>query len=553
MNPILEYNGLIESGKIVVGQKVKKAYKQLAQQVTTPGEYYYDEAKADHIIQFFHAFLRHSKGKWGGQRISLELWQRALFSAVYGFVNIDGVRKYSRCILIVGKKNGKSFMSSGVGLYGLTADNEPGAEVYSVATKRDQAKIIWDEARRMRNKSPALRKRIRATVQGMHYDNTDGIFKPLASDVNTMDGLNVYYALMDEFQQWVHGRALYDIIADGVSAREQPLIFMTSTAGTVREDIYDEIYSECEQIINGYGDPNGYHDEHTLPIVYEVDSRDEWTNPAAWIKANPNLGVSKSFGYLKDKVDRAQKNAALVKNLVCKEFNIRETSGEAALTFDEANNESTFDVATLKPRYGIGGFDLSRTTDLTAAVMLFRIKDDPTLYIKSMFWIPYDTVEAHVKSDHVPYDMWIDRGYVRTCPGNRIDYKMVHDWFIEIQDQDDIYIASIGYDSYSAAYLVEEMKQTFGVDALEQVIQGAKTLSGPLDALLAEIKAHRVNYNNNPVMKWCLTNLAIQTDRNGNVLPVKALGASKRIDGFAAMLDAFVQYERKLDEYMSMI
>ena len=201
----------------------------------------------------------------------------------------------------------------------------------------------------MVRKSPALLKRIKTLVAELSSElYNDGVFKPLASDSDTLDGLNIHGALMDEFHQWKNGRPLYNIIADGTSAREQPLNFMTSTAGTIREDIYDEVYDETTMIINGYFDENGYKDERKIAFIYELDSRKEWTDPKMWRKANPGLGTIKNERTLAEKVERAKKNPALVKNLVCKEFNIRETSTEAWLNFDQLNNTATFDIAKLK-------------------------------------------------------------------------------------------------------------------------------------------------------------------------------------------------------------
>ncbi len=287
-----------------------------------------------------------------------------MLAAVFGFIDANGLRKYRRAVLIVGKKNGKSLLASGIGNYMLIGDSEAGPQIYAVATKRDQAAIIWKEAKRMVNKSPSLRRRIKPLVAELSSEEFNaGTFKPLASDTNTLDGLNIHCALMDEIHQWKNGRALYDIIADGVAAREQPLIFITSTAGTVRDDIYDDIYGECERIIAGYGDPNGYQDDRTLAFVYELDRRSEWTDEKCWKKANPGLGTIKNLETLRHEVEKAKQDPMLVKNLVCKQFNIRETSSEAWLTFEQLDNKETYDIKALKPRYGVGGIDLSSTID----------------------------------------------------------------------------------------------------------------------------------------------------------------------------------------------
>ena len=553
-NPIREYWKKIQSGEINVGQKVYKTYRHVIREMDRKdSEYFYDPKRANHIIEFFENYLRQSKGKCGGQLVKLELFEKAMLATAFGFVDIEGNRQYREVLLIVGKKNGKSLLASGVGLYMLHADGEPGPEIYAVATKRDQAKIIWQEAKRMVRKSPALAKRTRSLVAELDSDWNDGIFKPLASDSDTLDGLNIHCALMDEIHQWKNGRALFDIIADGVIAREQPMIFETSTAGTIREDIYDDKYEEAERIINGYDDPDGYHDEHFLPLIYELDNRNEWTDPGAWIKANPGLGPIKSKKALADKVEKAKANPALVRNLVCKEFNIRETSSEAWLNFEELDNRETFDLQKIKPRYGIGGADLSSTTDLTPAPLIFRVPDDPKLYVLSMYWIAEDLLEKRVKEDQIPYDKWHERELLRLCPGNSVHAKYVKDWFVEVQEKLDIYLPWIGYDSWSAKYWVEDMADYFGKNAMIPVIQGKKTLSDPMKRLHNDLCSKLVIYNNNPIDKWCLANTAYDEDKNGNIQPHKTSKPTRRIDGTAALLDAYTVYLDKRDEYMSMI
>lgn len=552
-NPILEYWEKIQSGEEVVSDKVYRTYKKVVYDIRNPGVYFYSPKRANHVLEFAENYCRHSKGKFGGHPVRLELWEKAHLAVIFGFIDDDGLRKYREALLIVGKKNGKSLLASIVGLYMLMADGEPGPEVYAVATKKDQSKIIWLESKRMIRKSPALRKRAKTLVAEIDTEYNDGVFKPLASDSDTLDGLNVHCVLMDEIHQWKQGKALYGIMADGVSAREQPLDYITSTAGTIREDIYDQKYEEAEMVINGYEDPDGYKDEHFIAFVYEIDSRKEWTDEKCWKKANPGLGTIKNYNTLKAKVAKAQKNPILVKNLLCKEFNIRETSSKAWLTFEQANNTETFDIEKLKPRYGIGGVDLSATTDLTAAKVIFKVPDDERLYVMSMYWMPEDLVEKRVIEDKIPYDVWIEKGYVRTCKGNKISYRDVKAWFVEIQETYDIYLNLIGYDAWSAAYFVEDMQDYFGKNTMVPVIQGKKTLSQPMKQLGADLENHLIVYNNNPVDKWCLCNTAVDVDKNDNIQPIKTSKPRRRIDGTAALLDAYVVLQNNYNEYMSLI
>lgn len=552
-NPIIEYHEKIEAGEEVVSDKVRKWYKKLAYDVYNPGVYHYSAKRGNHILEFAENYCRHSKGRLGGQLVKLELWEKAWLAATFGFVDDDGIRKYTLSVLIVAKKNGKSLLASIVGLYMLVGDGEAGAEVYAVATKRDQAKIIWTEAKRMVKKSEALLKRIKPLVNELSSEDFNcGIFKPLASDSDTLDGLNVSCCLMDEIHQWKHGRPLFDIMVDGTVGREQPLVVVTTTAGVIREDIYDEIYDDARTATNALFDKDAFLDEHSLYIIYELDRRSEWQDPACWKKANPGLGTIKKLSSFAAKIEEAKHKPDLLKNILCKQFNIPETSKEAWLTFEQLNNENKFDVAKLKPRYGIGGADLSSTTDLTAACVLFCVPNDTTIYFLHMYWIPEDLVEKKIKEDKIPYDKWIDQGYMRTCPGNKIHAGVVTEWFEEVQEDLDIYLFKTGYDSWSATYWVQEMKNRFG-DILVPIIQGKKTLSDPMKNLGADLEKKLINYNNNPVTKWCLANTAKDEDRNGNIQPVKTSKATRRIDGLAAMLDAYTVYYNNIDEYLSMV
>lgn len=572
-NPIREYWEAIQDGREVVSKKIYKTYKHLVDQLDHPGVYHYSPTRANHVIEFFENYCHHSKGKFGGKLVELELWEKALLATVFGFVDCTGVRKYQKCLLIVGKKNGKSLLASGVGLYMMVADGEAGPEVYAAATKKDQAKIIWQEAKRMVRKSPALLKRIRTLVAELASDFNDGVFKPLASDSDTLDGLNVHCALFDEIHQWKNGRALYDIVADGVTAREQPLVFVTSTAGTIREDIYDQEYEEAERLINGYEDPDGYHDEHSICFIYELDARAEWTDPKCWKKANPGLGTIKNYKTLADKVKKAMQDPSKVKNLVCKEFNIRETSSEAWLTFEELDNRDTYlldpenkrflwrhlegedwqEIELPYPRYGIGGADLSSTTDLTAAKVLFMVPGCDRVFALSMYWLAEELLEKRVHEDNIRYDQWHERGLVRLSPGNKVHAKYVKEWFVEVQEKLDIYLPYIGYDSWSATYWVEDMKTMFGESAMIPVHQGKKTLSDPMKRLGNDLDSKIIVYNNNPVDKWCLANTSYEEDRNGNIQPHKTSKPTRRIDGTAALLDAYTVLQYKQEEYLSLI
>ena len=547
MNYITAYNSLIQSGEIVASRRVKRVYARLAAATAdTSGQYIFDEARASRPIAFIERFCKHSKGEWAGQSISLELFQKAYIQALYGFVERStGCRQYRESFFLVGRKNGKSTLLAGLALYMLTSDGEGGAEVYSTATKYAQARLLFDEAHNMIKQSPALARHFRKRKNDLYYAPAMAKFQPLARNSDTLDGLNASFVIMDELHG-VKDRNLYEVMRQSQSARRQPLMIMITTAGTVRECIFDDMYSYAAGVADG-----AITDPHFLPVLYELDDRSEWTDPAAWIKANPALGAIKKLDDLTAKVERAKQNRNELSGVLCKEFNVRETVKTAWLSFDDINNEQTFNLEQFRGAYCIGGVDLSITTDLTCASLLLMKRGDDRKYIVQMYWLPADRLQERVQQDKIPYDKWFDRGLLRLCAGNSINYSDVTAWFVETVKQYDLFPAWVYYDSYSARYFVEEMQmQGFN---MVRCIQGAKTLSLPMQMLGADLQAHKVIYNNNPVLKWCLTNTGVQTDRNGNIVPIKNQSPKQRIDGTAALLDCYVGLYEHYTEYTTAI
>lgn len=552
-NPIIEYYEKMTNGEIRVCDKILNVYTELVRIINDPmSEWEYNPERANHALEFIENYCRHSKGKLGGKPFIMELWQKALVAATFGIIHkIDLTRKFREVILIVARKNGKSTLASAIGLYMQIADGEQGAEIYAVATKKDQAKLIWEEAKRMVKKSATLSKRLKCLVGEIKGESNDSFFKPVCAESDGLDGLNVHCGLLDEVHAW-KDKNLYDVIVDGTSARDEPLIFITSTAGTVREAVYDIKYEEATRIINGYKD-GFYKDETVLPIIYELNDRNSWKDEDAWIEANPGLGTIKRVDQLRTKVNKAKANALLVKNLLCKDFNVRETSMEAWLTFDELNNTATYDITELKPDYGVGGADLSQTTDLTCATCMFMCKDDNTIYVKQMYWLPEDLLEQRVEEDDIRYDIWYDMGLLRLCAGSRINTADVVEWFEELRDEYDIYINWTGYDAWSSDLFVHTMKDKFGKESVEPIQQTRKILSDPMYALKSDLECNRINYNNNPITKWCLSNTSVEIDKYGNIQPCKLRTKKLRIDGTASMLDAYVCLQRHYDEYINLV
>jgi len=556
MTYIEEYYEWIKKNPNKVGKKVTLAYKKLVQDLKEPktvsffnkltGEiethtYIFDEKKSLRPINFIERYCRQSKGKWGGKPLKLELFQKAFVQALFGFVDKDtGLRKYKKGLFFVARKNGKSTMDSGIGNFMLTKDNEMGAEVYSIATKREQAKIVWEESKKMIKKSPSLAKRIRCLVGGMFYDATDSFFKALASDSNSLDGLNSHCVIADEVHAW-KDKNLLDVMYDSMSAREQPLLLETSTMGTVRENVFDNEYEYSSQVIE-----DKIEDETLLAIIYELDDPKEIDDEEAWFKANPSLGTIKSIKDLRDKVNRAKNNPVELINLLCKDFNVRQNDTQAWLTFEELNHNKKY--TEFKDCYCIGGCDLSSTTDLTCATLLGYQCGE--IKVKQMYWIPSNNLDFKIKDDKIPYDIWLKNGWLRVSEGAKVDYHDITAWFVEQVQEFDLRPLWVGYDSWSAQYWCDDMKEQ-GFDMLE-VRQGARTMSSPMKQLKADLIDKKVNYNNNPILKWCLSNVAIKQDDNENIRPVK-IKARGRIDGAVSLIDAYCVFVEKNQEYLDYI
>ncbi|MDW4220634.1 terminase large subunit [Staphylococcus saprophyticus] len=532
-NYIEQYYQAMEDGNITVSNRVKKQYHKLVQDIKEHPKYVFDEAKANRAIKFIETFCKHSKGELAGKPLKLALFQRAYISALFGFVDKEtGYRRYTESFFFVARKSGKSTMLAAIALYMLMADGESGSEVYSVASKRDQANILFDQAHEMIKQSPDLNKNIRKRKSDLYFPHNFSKMQSLGKNSNSLDGLNAHLVVIDELHS-IQDRNLYEVMKQSQSARTQPLLIMITTAGTHRGTIFDDLYEYACNVVDG-----NFEDDNFLPIMYELDHKAEFKMPDRWQKANPALGISKKVEDLERKVARAKNNPNDLTGILTKDFNIRETTDSAWLTFEDIVNEATFDIKDFAGWYAIGGADLSITTDLSCATLLFVDPDTEIRYVHQMYWLPQDNLQKRVEEDKIPYDKWHEQGYLRLCSGNTIDYSDITDWFLEMLNEYDITPLWIYYDNYSARYWVDEM-EGYGFKMI-RTQQGARTLSLPMQNMGADLQKNKINYNNHPILKWCLTNTGVETDRNGNIVPIKNQSPKRRIDGTASMLDAYV-------------
>lgn len=546
MNYVVEYYEKILSGEIVTSRRVRTVYERLVKEIREPepaSPYYFDEQIGERPVLFIETFCRQSQGALG-QELRLELFQKAFIQTLFGFLEKEtGYRRFRETLFLCGRKNGKSTLLSGIALYMLIADGEGAAEIYSVATKKDQAKKVLTEAVNMIKQSPELRAVTKKRRNDVYFPATSSIFEALASDSNTLDGLNSHAVIIDELHA-IRDRNLYEVMKQSTSSRRQPLVVMITTAGTVRECIFDDMYKYATDVADGI-----IQDDVFLPVLYELDQREEWTDPKAWFKANPGLGVIKQFKTLVQFVERAKNNPADLPGVLCKDFNIRENSAASWLSFEEINNTATFEMSEVENTYAIGGCDLSATTDLTCATLLIRKPGTETVYVLQKYFLPESRVEylEEKNTNEAPYRLWADRGLLKICNGNRVNYSDVTAWFVEMRDKYKIDPYKIGYDRALAGYWIEEMKnENF---TLEQVAQGPFTWSQPMKEMGAALGGHIVNYNNNPILKWCLSNTAVKKSGLNNIAPEK-ITDKRRIDGAVSLLNAWVVYVRDYENFM---
>lgn len=557
---IRSYFGGILNGSITAGRKMKQVSAKILRDMDNKDSlypYHYREEYAQKHVGFIERFCRLPSGKLG-HPFELELFQRAILSVIYGFVDADEARQYREVLWIMGRKNGKTALASAIELDLLVNDNEGAPEIYNVATARNQASKGFDDAWRMTKTSPALAKHVRKRVADLYCDLNMGTIKALASNTNLLDGFDVSGAIIDELAA-MRNRDLYDLTIQGTSARRQPLVLEITTNGFVRAGIFDTQYAYAAKWLDGKA--SGADAERFIAFIYELDERDEWQDESAWIKANPGLGTIKSILALRKNVSKAKNDPTFLPTLLVKDFNLIENQSQAWLSWDEIHNDAAFSPAD-GFTYAVLGVDASDTTDLTAACLLMQRPNDQNIYALHMAWIPERSLEQAEREgrrggrDGVPYDAWIANGHLRTCPTPIIDKRLVLDWVAEVQQEYGIYSVACGYDPWHMRDVptVEAYESYFGADNFRRVVQGAQTLSMPMKELRVLYRENRIVDNANPIAEWCRSNVAVRSDANGNIAPDKKnQDPRNRIDAWAAECDAFVVLKDMADEYKAMI
>lgn len=500
---------------------------------------HYDKAKADRAVTFIEN-LKHTKGKWDGKPFWLLPWQEQIIRDIFGIVDKDGHRQFRTAYVEIGKKNGKSELAAAVALYLLYGDNEPAAEVYGAAADRQQASIVFDVARRMVEKAPALYKRSKvaaATKRIVNYSNA-GFYQVLSAEVGTKHGLNVSGLVFDEVHAQPN-RKLYDVLTKGSGdAREQPLYFLITTAGTDKESICYELHMKALDIMAGR------KIDHTFyPVVYGLADDEDWTDERNWYKANPSLGQTIQIERVREMFQEAVDNPAeenVFKQLRLNMWVSSLTRFIPEQVYDLGN--ILIDLEALKGRDCYGGLDLSSTGDITAFVLMFPPRDETEKYIMlPFFWIPEDTIPLRVRRASVPYDVWYKQGYLNATEGNVIHYDFIEKFIADLGTQ--YHILEIAFDRWGAVQMTQDLEgMGFTVVPFGQ---GYKDMSPPTKEFYKLLMEGRIVHGGNPVMRWMSGNVVVDTDPAGNIKCTKAKSPEK-IDGIVAAimaLDRCIRHE----------
>lgn len=532
-DPVSAYAYDICTGKTVAGKLVRLACERHFRDIADGHKrgLVWRPDIAAHRLRFFR-FLNHTKGEWGGKPIELELWQKFALGSVFGWYRADGYRRFRVAYQEIARKNGKSTVCSGVALIGLVADEEPGADVYAAATRKEQARIVFDESRKMVMKSPEIRKVVGVFKSVLAVDHTLSKFEPLSSDDRTLDGLNPHFVVIDELHKH-KTRAVLDVLDTAMGARRQPVMWIITTAGDDNpESVYAQEHAYAAGVLNGV-----YQDDGWFVYIATLDPEDAWDDPKVWIKANPSLGVSVKMDDLKRQALAAKHNPAKQREFKRLRLNVRTSSVTQAITAElwDRNSRGRFDPASLHGRRCYAALDLSSKIDIGAWVKLFEpLAPDEGWKVACRFWMPADTVEEKSDRDRVQYQRWIDEGWIEVTPGNVTDHNEIQAAILEESRLFDF--ASVAYDPWNATQLAVALSNQ-GMPMVE-FIQGLRSYNAPSKELMAWLMDRKIDHGDNPVLKWMALNLRlVKPDRQENEMPSKKHSIG-RIDGMSSLIMA---------------
>lgn len=529
-NYILEYYQSIKDGSVVVGKWIRLWYEYVVKGLKNKS-FYFNQKKANKCIKFVENFCHHHEGELAPNLIKLELWQKAFLSVVFGIVDKNDNRQFREVILVVGRKNGKSLFASAIAEYMSFLDNEYGARVYFVAPKLDQARICYDALFQMIKQEDELSERAKKRRTDIYIESSNTTIQPLAFNAKKSDGLNPHLVVCDEFAAWQGDQGLkqYEVLKSALGARKQPLILSISTANYV-EGVYDELTKRGTSVLLGTS-----NEQRLAPFLYQIDDLTKWNDINELQKSMPNLNVSVSVDYMLEEIAIAESSLSKKAEFLTKYCNIKQNSSIAWLSAEviEKCAGKPLRIEDFKGCYGILGIDLSRSTDLTACVLL--IEKEGKINTFARFYLPANKIEEATARDGIPYQIYIQKGWLYPSGENFIDYQDVFNWCRELIEKNKIYVLQVGYDRYSSQYLINDMKQ-YGFHC-DDVYQG-ENLTPVIRETEGLIKDGKINIGDNDLLKIHFYNSALKINAETERQKLIKVEQRSHIDGMAAFLDA---------------
>ena len=534
-NWILKYYQMIQDGSVTVGKWIRLLYERIITDLEDKA-YFFDQKKANRVIDFFERFTHHSKGKLAPQLVKLEPWQKALLSCAFGLVDATGSRQYREVVVQMGRKCGKSLLASGIAEYMAYADGEYGADTYMLAPKLDQADIVFNDFWQSVSAEPDLMKLTKKRKMDVYIESTNTSIKKVPFSEKKSDGFNPHLSVCDEIAAWPGegGIRQYEVMTSALGSRDQPMIFSITTANYITGGIYDELYKRATGFLNGNS-----REKRLLPFLYQIDNVDKWNDLSELQKSIPNLGVSVKIDYILEEIAKAEQTVASKMEFMTKMACIKQNASTAWLPASAVQSAfgHQMPLAQMANHYALGGIDLSQTTDLTSACLL--VEKDGIIWVISHFWIPGERLNEATARDGIPYQIMIDKGFLSLSGDEFIDYHDVFNWFERMRKEYKILPLQIGYDRYTAQYLVQDMEKASY--HMESVFQGFN-LTGIEDNFEGMLREGKIrSAEDNDLLKIHMLDAAQQIESNTSAHPRKKLvklSKNAHVDGVAAILDA---------------
>ena len=532
-NYLLAYYQQIEDGSVTVGRWIRLLYEWLIAGIER-GDFYFNQRKANRAIRFFETFVRHNKGKLAPGRLKLELFQKAALSAIYGIIDEDGLRQFKEIAWFEGRKQGKTLIASGAISYTAYANGEFGSEIYCVAPKLDQSDLVFSAFEFTKDKNPEFLKRTKKRKTDYILPATNTTIKKIAFNEKKADGYNPMLTVCDEISSWPGDRGLkqYEVMVSGTGARKEPITLSISSGGYVNEGIYDELFKRGTRVL--LGDSN---EKHFLPIFYTIDDPNKWDDINELRKSLPGLGVTVSYQFIIDEIAIARESLSKRTEFLTKYCCIKQSSSQAWLpaTAVEAASGEPLRLEDFRETYALAGLDLSRTTDLTAATLLIQKGED--IYVFAKFWLPGEKIQEAAARDGLPYQIFMQRGLLAPSGDNFVDYKDCYKWFTDLIQEYHIYPLMIGYDRYSAQYLIQDLK-AYGFQT-DDVFQGYN-MTPAINTTEGMLRDGKIHIGDNDLLKVHLLDSALKRDNDTERAKLVKLRKNGHIDGTAALLDAMI-------------